>query len=105
MLRFVCKQEIMEDIYAEGLFSICYIFKFLRTLAKSNLDDHYGTGDIDYENYTTTAVRPDTGEVFSHRKFRFRKKISFKFESVFQGFLLKRELITCLGYNLYKSKN
>ena len=61
MLRFVCKHEIMEDVYAEGLFSICEIF---RTLAKSNLDDHFGSGDIDYENYTTTAVGPDKGEGF-----------------------------------------
>ena len=29
MLRFVCKQEIMEDIYAEGLFSNCDISNFL----------------------------------------------------------------------------
>lgn len=66
MLRFVCKQEIMEDIYAEGLFSNCDILKFFRTSAKLNLDldDHFGSGDIDYENNTTTAVRPDTGKVF-----------------------------------------
>lgn len=52
------------------MLKVCFrMFKmsqFFRTLAKLNLDldDHFGSGDIDYENYTTTAVRPDTGEVF-----------------------------------------
>lgn len=47
-------------------FDFNHCFLFFRTLAELNLDldDHYGSGDMDYENYTTTAVRPDTGGLF-----------------------------------------